>query len=181
MPTTKLTVKPVTKASWPDLEQLFEAKGGPKYCWCMAWRDMPDRTHSDNADRKKALHERVLKRTPIGLLGYVAGEPVAWCSVAPRKTFLTLADQRDESERDVWSVTCFFIRRDHRNSGLSARMLEEACAYAKKRGAKIVEGYPVLPSSPSYRYMGFIPLFKSHGFRAAGKAGTRRHVMRRAS
>lgn len=176
----KLSVKPVTKATWPDLEALFEGKGGPSYCWCMPFREMENRTSSGNAARKKALHARVLKRTPIGLVGYVDGEPVAWCSVAPRETFLKLSDDQDDAETGVWSVTCFFIRRDHRRQGLSQRMLDEAVKLAKKRGAKVVEGYPVDPSSPSYRFMGFLPLFRGRGFKAAGKAGSRRHVMRRA-
>ena len=40
---------------------------------------------------------------------------------------------------------------------------------ARERAAKAVEGYPVDASSPSYRFMGFVPLFKRAGFRAAEK------------
>lgn len=77
------------------------------------------------------------------------------------------------------SVTCFFVRREHRSEGLSKKMLKAAVAHAKKRGARIVEGYPVDEESPSYRHMGFIPLFKDAGFREVARAGTRRHVMQR--
>ena len=59
------------------------------------------------------------------------------------------------------------------------RMLDAAVKQAKKRGARIVEGYPVDPGSPSCRFMGYVKTFRAHGFRAAGKAGSRRHVMRR--
>src|SRR5262245_25706678 len=117
----KLSVKPVTKATWPDLEALFEGKGGPSYCWCMPFREMESRTSAGNAERKNALLARVLKRTPIGLIGYAGGEPVAWCSIAPRETFVKLSGDQDEEETGVWSVTCFFIRRDHRSQGLSQR------------------------------------------------------------
>lgn len=179
MAAPKLSVKPVTGSTWPDFEALFEGKGAPKYCWCMVWRPMQDRVSADNAARKKALHETVLKRTPVGLLGYVGGEPVAWCSVAPRETFVKLSDDQDDEEEGVWSVVCFFIRRDQRKSGLSGKMLDEAVKLAKKRGARVVEAYPVDPESPSYRFMGFVSLFKERGFTAAGRAGSRRHVMRR--
>jgi GNAT superfamily N-acetyltransferase len=177
---SKLSVKPVTPSTWPDFETLFEGKGAPKYCWCMAWRPMADRVEADNAARKQAMYERVRKRVPLGLLGYIAGEPVAWCSVAPRETFVKLSGGQDDAEEDVWSVVCFFIRRDHRKSGLSRHMLDEAVKFAKKRGAKVVEAYPVDPQSPSYRFMGFVSLFKGRGFKLAGRAGSRRHVMRRA-
>src|SRR3546814_8659492 len=96
-PYTTLFRSPVTKATWGDLEKLFEGKGGPKYCWCMAWRRMEERSSADSAARKEALHGRVLKKVPVGLLGYAEGEPVAWCSVAPRETFLRLSQaQRSE-------------------------------------------------------------------------------------
>lgn len=175
----KLTVRPVTEETWPDLEALFESKGAPSYCWCMAWRPMPDRTRASNADRKAALHQRVRDGTPIGLLGYIGGEPVAWCSVAPRETFRPLKEGQSAEAAGVWSVVCFFIRREYRGRGLSRRMLQQAVTVAKENGAKVVEGYPVDPDSPSYRFMGFVSLFKACGFEPAGEAGTRRHVMRR--
>jgi GNAT superfamily N-acetyltransferase len=178
MASSMLIVKPVTQATWVDFEALFEDKGGPKYCWCNAWRPMEGRSSADKAARKRAMRERVRKRVPIGLLGYVDGEPVGWCSVAPRETFLRLSADQDDSERGVWSVTCFFVRRDHRKLGLSGQLLEAAVKLAKKRGAKVIEGYPVDPDSPSYRSMGFVELFRSHGFAPAGRTGTRRHVMR---
>jgi GNAT superfamily N-acetyltransferase len=178
MPRSSFSVKPVTKAVWPDLEALFEAKGGPKYCWCMAWRPMEDRTTADNAARKQALYDRVRRRVPIGLIGYVDGVPVGWCSAGPRATFLRLRDDQDDGEEGVWSVTCFFVRRDHRQTGVSGRLLDAAIALARKRGAKALEGYPVDPDSPSYRFMGFVKLFEERGFAHVGRAGTRRHVMR---
>ena len=173
-----LTIKPVTKAGWPDFEALFEGKGGPSYCWCMAWRPMAKRTEANNADRKAALKSFVDRRVPIGLVGYVGGEPVAWCSVAPRTSFISFSKQQDESEADVWSISCFFIRRDHRKQGLSAEMLEGAIDYVRKRGGKVLESYPVDPDSPSYRFMGFVALFTDHGFVETGRAGSRRHVMK---
>lgn len=174
-----LTVKPVTKSRWGDLEALFEARGGPKYCWCMAWRAIENRTGASNADRKAALLSRVEKRVPIGLLGYVDGEPVAWCSLGPRESFLKLTDGPDDGEENVWSVTCFFVRRDHRKGRLSGRMLDAAMDYARERGAKVIEGYAVDPTSPSYRFMGFVDLFAARDFSPVGRAGKRRHVMRR--
>jgi GNAT superfamily N-acetyltransferase len=173
----KFTVKPVTSATWPDLEALFEGKGGPSYCWCMAWRPLAARSSADNQARMQALHGRVREGIPIGLVGYVGAEPVAWCSVAPRETFRTLTAGQ-AAEDGVWSVVCFFIRRDHRGTGLSGQMLQAAADYARHNGGTVLEGYPVDRDSSSYRFMGFVPLYEGHGFKAAGRAGSRRHVMR---
>lgn len=104
---------------------------------------------------------------------------MAWCSIAPRETFRKLRDDQNLAETGTWSITCFFVQRNHRKSGLSAQMLAGAVEYAKSHGAKVVEGYPVDPESPSYRFMGYVPLFAHGGFKKTGSAGSRRHVMRR--
>ena len=173
-----LTVKSVTKSTWPELEALFEGRGGPSYCWCMPFRKMENRAEASNEDRKAALKGRVDEAVPIGLVGYIEGEPVAWCSVGPRESFATMYKAQDDAEAGVWSVTCFFIRRDHRGKGLSAQMLAAAIEEARGRGAKVIEGYPVDPDSPSYRFMGFLPLYAGQGFTETGREGKRRHVMR---
>jgi GNAT superfamily N-acetyltransferase len=169
---------PVTKARWPDFEKLFEAKGGPSYCWCMAWRDMPNRQNATNAERKAAMSAFVADGTPVGLLGYIGDEVAGWCSVAPRDTLRKLSPKQDDEEKGVWAVVCFFVARQHRKSGLASALLDATIEYAFREGAKSIEAYPVDPDSPSYRFMGFKKMFAERGFRETGMAGSRRHVMR---
>jgi len=173
-----LTVKPVDESTWPDFEALFESKGCPSYCWCMAWRMTKDELKQNTSPkRKQFIHQRVQSGTPIGLLGYVDDEPIAWCSIAPRESYQRLGG--DEALDNVWSLACFFIKRDFRKQGLVQRLIEEAGNYAKQNGAKYLEAYPVEPDSPSYRFMGFIKNFQKAGFDFVKMAGTRRHVMTR--
>lgn len=173
-----LEILPVDRRRWPDLERLFESRGGPKACWCMVWRaDAQERRHRDGASHKSQLRRRVMAGTPVGLLGYLECEPVAWCSVAPKETHRPLTDE-DTGSDGVWSIVCFFVTRRLRSAGLSRRLLDAAIAHAQEQGARAVEAYPVDPHSPSYRFMGFVPLFTAAGFKAVGRAGTRRHVMR---
>jgi len=174
----KLTVKEVTTATWPDFEKLFSARGSPSYCWCMVFRAQGEELkQTDRKSRKLAMARRVRQGTPVGLLGYIGAEPVAWCSVAPRATHLRLVSDGSPDE-GVWAITCFFILRAHRKQGLTRQMLQAAIAHARKRGAKVVEAYPVDADSPSYRFMGFVPLFEGAGFEEVGREGTRRHVVR---
>nr|WP_241215262.1 hypothetical protein [Thermobaculum terrenum] len=78
----------VDASRWSDFERLFENRGGPKYCWCMAWRANRDEARrTDGPSRKAAMAQRVASGVPVGLLGYLDGVPVAWYSVAPRTTF----------------------------------------------------------------------------------------------
>ncbi len=101
--------------------QLFESKGCPSYCWCMAWRPLPeDRTKASNAVRKRAMKRLVSAGTPVGILAYEGKQPVAWVSIAPRSTYLPLGgtDYAGVAEENVWSLVCFFIPRSLRQQGV---------------------------------------------------------------
>ena len=111
---------------------------------------------------------------------YLNGEPVAWCSIASRPTYQRIdgIEDPDEDPERVWSIACFFVSRHVRGQGLMKRLIEAAVDHARRKGATVVEAYPVEPDSPSYRFMGFVPAFKTAGFQEIGMAGSRRHVMR---
>lgn len=173
----ELAFRAVDRETWPDFAALFESPGGPGYCWCMAWRPLATKLRSDVPARNAAMQALVEGGVPVGLLAYEAGEPVGWCSIAPRDSHRPLGGPEADGET-IWSLTCFFLKRDRRGAGHSAALLDAAVAYARKEGAEIVEAYPVDPESPSYRFMGFVDLFRRAGFKEVGKAGARRHVMR---
>jgi GNAT superfamily N-acetyltransferase len=176
---SRLVIHEVTSKRWADFERLFEAKGGPKYCWCMAWRSAPEEIkRSDSSRRKAAMAGRVEHGVPIGLLGYIEEQPVAWCSVAPRSTYRRLVSNGTPDE-GVWSIVCFFVLKPYRGAGLTKRMLAAALKHAREHGATVLEAYPVDADSPSYRFMGFVPMFQEAGFHEIGREGSRRHVMQR--
>ncbi|MEM7348633.1 MAG: GNAT family N-acetyltransferase [Chloroflexota bacterium] len=171
-----LEIHPVTQERWEDFERFFESKGAPHYCWCMAWRSMDKSIAKPTKfDKKAAMKQRVEADVPIGLLAYFEGEPIAWCSIAPRETYRTLGG--DQTKEKVWSLACFFVKHAFRNQGITHRLLQEAIKYAKANGARYLEAYPVDPDSPSYRFMGVKPMFEESRFEFIKKAGTRRYVM----
>ena len=177
--TGKLAFQPVTKARWDDFAALFEAPGGPKYCWCTAWRATSDEVKAvGKGSRQPLIHERVQHGTTIGLLGYLDGEAVAWVSIAPRETYRELGGPEAKDGEKIWSLACMYIHRPLRGEGYGLALIEAARDYAKKRGGTVLEAYPVDPTSPSYRFMGFVPAFERLGFTEVATAGSRRHVMR---
>ncbi|HTF81655.1 MAG TPA: GNAT family N-acetyltransferase [Cytophagales bacterium] len=171
-----IKIASLDKSTWKDFEALFESKGGPSYCWCMAWRMTHEELKQNNSpSRKQYIRERVTAETPTGLLAYVDDEAVGWCSIAPRETYRRL--DGDESLEAVWSLVCFYIKKKFRGQGLIYKLIESAKAYAKENGARYLEAYPVAPDSPSYRFMGFVDTFHKSGFSFVKMAGSRRHVM----
>ena len=173
----RLVFHDVDRNRWPDFVRLCENRGGPRSCWCMLWRATPQEAkQKDGASRKAQMHCRIAAGTPIGLLGYLDDEPVAWCSIAPRSSYRRLVDDGSE-DKGIWSIACFFVVRKFRGQGITQRIIKAAVEHARANGACTVEAYPVDPDSPSYRFMGFVPVFQKAGFREVGRVGLRRHVM----
>jgi GNAT superfamily N-acetyltransferase len=142
----------------------MESKGAPHNCWCTAWIAVDKKNKkAEKSEKKTTIKRRIEKGIPVGLLAYSKGEAIGWCAVAPRETYRPLGG--DETKDTVWSVVCFFIKRDYRGQGLTALFLDEATNFAKNYGAKYIEGYPVAKDSPSYRFMGFKPTFEQAAFR----------------
>jgi GNAT superfamily N-acetyltransferase len=173
----KLRFEDITPERWDDFETLFTSRGGPKNCWCMVWRALPNESRGDSAAKKHAMKDRILGGQPVGLLGYQGTEPVAWCSIAPRNSYRPLGGLEDE-ESKVWSLVCMFLRRELRGVGLGKELIRAAIQHSRRMGADILEAYPVDQESPSYRFMGFVPMFKALGFQEVRRVGSRRHVMR---
>lgn len=175
----RLVFRAVTKRTRDDFVALFDRPGCQKLCWCMAWRATKEEGRSPTgAVRRRQILGRIDNGTPVGLLGYDGGEPVAWVSIAPKDTYRRLGGPEPAAGERVWSLACMFIRRDHRRRGLAHALIAAAVEEARRRGATAVEAYPVDPDSPSYGYMGFVPAFTRAGFVEIGRAGSRRHVMR---
>jgi GNAT superfamily N-acetyltransferase len=185
-----LEFHPVTIDRWRDLVQLFEHHGNPGYCWCMRWRArsaefLPLKTQG----RKNALKQMVRTGTPIGILGYLDGAPVGWCSIAPRETCTHLEHSTTLKRVDdlpIWSVVCFFVNRKMRGQHFALDLLRAAVEYARSQGAAVIEGYPVEPRKNAsgqlqpaiYNFMGYVSTFRQAGFRDITPPGRDRRVMR---
>jgi len=174
-PADTLEFREVTPERWSNLAQLFEARDGPSYCWCMAGRRSGG---GDNASKRDALRRVVEQGTPIGLLAYEAGESVEWCSIAPHESYLKPSGLAEAASVAMWSVVCFYAQRRLRRQGVAARLFRAAVELALSRGADIVEGYTVDADSPSYRFMGLRSTFAAAGFEEVARAGSRRYVAR---
>jgi GNAT superfamily N-acetyltransferase len=173
-PSRRYEVRPVTSENWQDFERLFEARGGPHYCFCTPYR-FRDAHEMSDIQKKTGMRRLVTDGTPIGVLAYEGEEPVGWCSIAPRETYVKLARSRTmprvtPSETSTWTVLCFFVPRTHRGRGLTRALLRGAIAYARERGATVIEGYPFDTAGISSTHRGHSSIFKAARF---GRQGSR--------
>jgi GNAT superfamily N-acetyltransferase len=145
----------------------------------MVWRRTSAESHHHTpADRKRQMLHRIAAGTPIGLIARDGDTPAGWVSIAPRETYRNLGGPPAKPGEVIWSIACFYVPRKRRGQGTVRELIAGAVAHAKEQGATIIEAYPVPLDAPSYRFMGFIPVFTEAGFTDEGMAGTRRHVMR---
>jgi GNAT superfamily N-acetyltransferase len=181
-----LEFRPLTPRRWPDLETLFGERGACGGCWCMFWRlTRAEYEKKKGVGNRRAFKKLVESGKVPGVLAYAVGAPVGWCAVAPRTDYSTLARSRvlaPVDEQAVWSVTCFFVARPFRRRGVTVELLRAAVDFARKKGAKIIEGYPVEARKGKmpdvFAYTGLPSAFRKAGFVEILRRSRTRSIMR---
>jgi len=187
----QLTIRPLTPRRWPDLETLFAARGCSvaRGCWCMAYRRtgaaraLPSGTSRAQANRAE-LKALVQSGKSPGLIAYRGRIPVGWVSLAPRAEFARLersAVMKPVDDRPVWSIVCFVVPSAYRGLGVAHALLRGAIAYARERGATLIEAYPVDKADRSKdvdMWFGAKSMFDRAGFREVARRRPARPVVR---
>jgi GNAT superfamily N-acetyltransferase len=178
----ELEFVPLTPKRWADFEELFGERGG---CWCMWWRLTRSEFMKQKGEGNRKAMKRIVDSGEVpGILTFVDGKVVGWCSVAPRKAYPTLERSRilkPVDDKPVWSIVCFFIAKPFRRKGISTKLLKAAIEHATKQGAGIVEGYPVEPDKAqpdAFVYTGLSSAFRKAGFKEAARRSKTRPIMR---
>ncbi|MBV6439347.1 MAG: GNAT family N-acetyltransferase [Haliscomenobacteraceae bacterium CHB4] len=178
--------KPLCADTWPDLENLFGAKGACGGCWCMTWRlSSRDYERKKGEGNRELMHQLVESGQPLGIIAYSGNEPVGWCSVSPRDSLVRLENSRLLRRPDdvpVWSITCFFVKKEYRRKGLTVKLIQAATDYAFSHGAPAVEAYPMIAKKETvpevFAFIGFAKSFEKAGFQVLKQPSDTRLIMR---
>ena len=143
----KWEYQPLTPNRWDDFEQLFGPNGACFGCWC-AWFLMTNKefTTSKKEGHKELMRTLVQSGVEPGIIAYADGIPAGWVALAPRERYKRLATSKQMGAVDdqtAWVISCFFIHRDYRRQGLMEKLITAAVEYAKAKGVKILEAFPV--------------------------------------
>jgi GNAT superfamily N-acetyltransferase len=154
-----ITVVPANEAFSEDLHAIFGGRGYAAYCQCQKWKflNWAERRATSIPERIERLEQQThcgypSSPTTSGLVAYLDGEPVGWCAVEPRSAFTRLRNSpvpwtgRDEDPADdsVWAIPCFVTRAGFRRRGISRALARATVDFARSRGARALEGYPML-------------------------------------
>ncbi|MPZ94663.1 MAG: GNAT family N-acetyltransferase, partial [Propionibacteriales bacterium] len=127
--------------------------------------------------------------TSSGLVAYLDGEPVSWCALEPRPAYEGLLrvyrvpwDGRHEDKTDngIWAVTCLFTRAGFRRRGISRALAQAAVGFARERGARALEAYPITTTDVILEelHVGTPSVFAAAGLTEVCRPTLRRAVMR---
>jgi GNAT superfamily N-acetyltransferase len=192
---TEMRIVPANKASWDDLDTILagaSCHGGRCYCqrYKLGWNAWP----GDHLDRAHMLREQTdcghpRSASTSGLVAYLDGEPAGWCNVEPRSAYPYLGSvpwrkrKEDRTDVSIWAVTCFITRAGFRRRGVSYALARAAVDFARERGARALEGYPMIPERGKdvpwgELNVGHVSIFAAAGFAEVSRPTLRRAVVR---
>jgi GNAT superfamily N-acetyltransferase len=189
-------IVPANEASWEDLQAVLGTRGPAARCQCQRYKLRPREAFRNFPVEERAARLRAQTdsghpdaEATAGLVAYLDGEPVGWCAVEPRTAYEGLLrnnrvpwEGRDEDKADdsVWAVTCVFTRAGFRKRGVSRALVRAAVDFARERGARAIEGYPMTTKDVIVEELnvGTEGVFAAAGFAEVSRPTKRRIVMR---
>lgn len=196
IPPEQLVIVPANDASWDDLVAIFGTTD-PGQCQCQRfkvltwiWRDSTQEERTAMLRAQTACGNPDAARTS-GLVAYVDDEPAGWVAVEPRTAYPKLRTSRvpwsgrdeDKDDDGVWAVTCFVVRKGFRGRGLTYPLARATIDFARARGARSLEAYPMI-TKPGQEitwgevHVGARQVFEDAGFVQVSHPTVRRVVMR---
>lgn len=180
-----LTVEDAGDAHLPSLARLFEGAACDCYCRYLhfegdknAWLE---RCATAPEENRRELEAEIAGRVPraAGIVAVSAGEVVGWAKLAPRAALPKLRRTSvyralDLGDDDgVLSLGCLLVHPAWRGRGVAAALARGAVDVGRRRGARVVEAYPVQTTgriSPEEAYRGTTALFEAAGYEAVNVA-----------
>jgi GNAT superfamily N-acetyltransferase len=178
----EIVIAPATADRFDDAEHALSGGGDGAGCQCQWWAiTNAEFNASSRPEREELLRAEMGAAVPPALIAYVGGEAAGWVKVAPRPLQRRIARTRMIAQAttepleddDVWAVTCFVVRKEHRGAGLNTRLLHAAIEFAETHGARTIEAYPVdtaVGKHPANElYHGVLSVFEAAGFRETAR------------
>ena len=194
-----LSIVPANRAACEDLQAVFGNRGSATGCQCQRFKLAPRKSFGSFPVEERELRLRAQTNcgqpraaTTSGLVAYLDGEPVGWCAVEPRPAYEGLlrvyrvpweGRAEDKADESVWAVTCVFARAGFRRRGIGYALAQATVDFARERGARALEAYPMLTNSGDditwgELQVGTRSMFAAAGFEEVNRPTPRRVVMR---
>jgi uncharacterized protein YndB with AHSA1/START domain/GNAT superfamily N-acetyltransferase len=154
-------------------------------CYCFNFRfagtDAEAWTRT-GADNRRDMDGAIRGGRAHGLLAYVDGRAVGWCSASGKAEMAGLASREwMPAESDgVGIIGCLVIAPQYRRHGIARLLVEHAIGYLAELGCRIVEAYPLKElDADAHGHWGPIQLYRELGFETYRELPARLVVRRR--
>jgi GNAT superfamily N-acetyltransferase len=183
---TALRVTALDETTWPDFAALVERHNGVwGGCWCMAFHSEGVSSKKPPAQSRSEKECRVREGRAHAALVYDGPVCVGWCQFGPTDELPRIKHKRaylaESTALPDWRITCFFVDRDYRRSGVAAAALEGALREIARLGGGTVESYPEDSEgrsvSSSFLHNGTVSMFERHGFERTRRLGKHHWVV----
>jgi len=195
----QLSIVPANEVPWADLQAVFGTADYAGRCYCQHFKSQTWVWSLTDQVRRDRLRAQTNCGDPdaatTGLVAYLGGqgdgEPVGWVAVEPRTEYPRLLKTRtvwsgraeDKADDSVWAVTCFVTRKGYRKRGITYALAAATIGYARDRGARALEAYPmIVPPGKEITWgelhVGSRQVFAEAGFAEVSHPSPRRVVMR---
>ena len=186
-----LETRELSPSSWADFEGLFRKYHGVQAgCWCMFYHREGPTGPLQSKSRQEANrydhHALLLRGRAHGILVYRDGNPIGWCQFGRREDLPRV--ERGRKYKSManhlgpppnWRITCFFVDRPFRRSGVARVALRAAVDAIQRRGGGIVEAYPATHGRAVATWFGTIGMFEREGFEVVRPFGRSNVLVRR--
>ena len=177
--------KPLAPETWPAFADLVEKHNGIfGGCWCIAFHLEAGETRHGAKAYREMKKERVWGGKAHAALVFDGEKAVGWCQFGPTAE---LPNIRSKKAYEVgleglpdWRITCFFVDRGRRGTGVASFALREALKEIMRLGGGMVEAYPEAYGkkvSSSFLCSGTLGMFEKAGFKKTRKIAMHRWVV----
>lgn len=180
---SEFSIKALDTSTWEAFARLAERHHGVwGGCWCLAFHPEGGQRGPDRRFKKE---RRVRAGTAHASLVFRGDECVGWCQFGapdelPRIKHLRVYSAGLTTLPD-WRITCFFVDRAQRGTGVAEAALVGALEEIARLGGGTVESYPEDVSnrrtSSSFLHNSTLPMFERQGFAKVRQVGKHHWVV----
>jgi GNAT superfamily N-acetyltransferase len=178
--------RPLGTETWDAFAELVERHNGVwNGCWCTWFITMHAEKKNKTESNRDLKKRRVEEGTNHAALVFDGDRAIGWCEYGPPEELPNIYHRKqydaELTRLPDYRLTCFFVDRDYRRTGVAAIALRGALDLIARAGGGVVEAYPHDTAgkkmTASFLYNGTRQMFEDAGFTYERPKGTKNCVM----